>query len=52
MNDEQRDMLDFITGYGALDRAREDFKNMKRTYRIFTVIEIIICILIVKYFVL
>lgn len=52
MEKEREEMMDFITGYGALERQREEFNKTKRVYRIFTVIEIIICMLAIKLFVL
>lgn len=51
MNSDLKSALDFVIGYGTVESMEREYKFQRRIYRIITLIEIIICgvILAIKF---
>ena len=51
MNSDLKSALDFAIGYGSVENLEKDYKFQRRNYRIITLIELIICgvILAIKF---
>lgn len=51
MNSDLKSALDFAIGYGSVENLEKDYKFQRRIYRIITLIELIICgvILAIKF---